>query len=170
MGTRRVQFFMMPEELSEFLRTDLASMALEMINSPDVAEPIYRLAFIAPRGTQPLPSDLVLPARDGWLVLTPPTVTEGKLYLAEIAGKSEWDDPDTNFTTSNPDVERLFRRVARRLRPRLTFSVRATNVVTGKSAIYKTIGYSEGARRWLEESGEWMQEGVNNVRYDLQMM
>ena len=66
-----------------------------------------------------------------------------------------------------PELERLFGRVARRLRKRLEFSVMVSSLSTHESAIYKSIGHSEGARAWLKNSGKWRQEGVENIGYDL---
>ena len=89
------------------------------------------------------------------------------LYLAVIAVRSQWIDLETETTMTNPEVLRLFGQVARRLRKRLEFSVVGYSLSTHKSAVYKSIGHSEGARTWLKNSGEWRQQGVENVGFGL---
>ena len=65
-------------------------------------------------------------------------------------------------------MQRLYGRVAARLAPLLSFSVAATNEITEKRGLYKSIGYTEGARRWLEKAGEWRQESVRNIRFGIE--
>ena len=102
------------------------------------------------------------------LVAVAPAVEGNKLYLSEIAGKSDWSNPATKMTTSNPEVHRLYGRVANYLKQVLSFTVTATNEVTGKSGRYNDIGYTEGARNWLKNAGEWRQEAVRNILYDVE--
>jgi hypothetical protein len=119
------------------------------------------------RAPSVFPTGDVRPAREGWLIATLPSLEGEKLYLAEIAAKTDWNDPTTSITRENPTVLPLFGQVARPLRRKLAFPVTATNELTGKSEDYEAIGYSEGARRWLDERGQWRQEGVKNIRFSV---
>jgi len=168
---------MTPQEFSDFITVDLAPLDLELIlvegggwTASD--QHPSRPRYLAPRGVKrPVTSqlDILHPAREGWLSVNPPPFIEGKtLYLAVIGVKFQWFDPDTKTTMTNPEVERLFGRVARRLRKKkLEFSVIGTFVPTHKSAVYKSVGHSEGARAWLKNSGEWKQQGSENVIFTL---
>lgn len=168
MSAKHLQFFMMPAEFADFVESVLPALELEVVGGGrgPGGTPKRRPVFIGPRGTaEPAADDDIRPAREGWLIATLPSLEGEQLYLAEIAAKSEWCDPTTSITQENPTVLRLFGRVARALRRKLTFPVTATNELTSKSEDYKTIGYSEGARRWLDERGQWRQEGVKNIRF-----
>jgi hypothetical protein len=167
MSSKHLQFFMMPAEFAEFAESVLPALELEVIGGIEGpgAPPKRRPRYIGPRGVTSAAAGDVRPAREGWLIATLPSLEGEKLYLAEIAAKTDWDDPTTNLTTENPTVLRLFERVARPLRRKLVFPVTATNELTGKSEDYKAIGYSEGARRWLDDRGQWRQEGVKNIRF-----
>ncbi|MEO8033024.1 MAG: hypothetical protein ABI837_01220 [Acidobacteriota bacterium] len=176
MTTRSIEFFMMPQEFFDFVSVDLAPLDLELIlakgsgwNSTD--QHPRRPHYLAPRGgNRPVTSRLEIlhPAREGWVSVNPPPVIEGKtLYLAVIAVRSQWIDLETETSMTNPEVLRLFGQVARRLRKRLEFSVVGYSLSTYKSAVYKSIGHSEGARTWLKNAGEWRQQGVGNVGFGL---
>jgi hypothetical protein len=174
MATRGIEFFMTPQEFSDFISIDLAPLDLELIlvegggwTSSD--QHPSRPHYLAPRGVKrPVTSrlDILHPAREGWLCVTPPFVEKKTLYLADISAKDQWIDLDTKTTTTNPEVLRLFGRVARRLRKKLEFSVVGSSILTHKSVVYKSIGHSEGARAWLESSGEWKQQGNENAIFN----
>ena len=173
MGTKRVQFFMTPSEFQGFVTEVRADLNLDVVDAgmrkwvAGMAGVPRHPLFIVPGGSHRPSGHSILPARDGWLVATAPTVDGRALYLAEVAGKEDWIDAAAKVTRTNPEVGRLFRRVALRLKRMVTFSVLATNEITGKSALYRDIGYSDGARRWLAENGGWRQEGVANIRFSL---
>ena len=176
MATRGVEFFMTPQEFSEFVSVDLAPLDLELFvvegdgwtaNKQHPSRPHY----LAPRGVErPVTSrlDILHPAREGWISVNPlPFVEQTTLYLAVLAAKDEWLDLETKTTTANPEVLRLFGRVARRLRKKLEFSVLGSSLSTHKSFVYKSMGHSEGARAWLMNSGEWKQQGNKDVIFSL---
>ena len=101
-------------------------------------------------------------------------IAKRTLYSADISVRPWWSDPGTGVRTAIPELERLFGRVARKLRKRLEFSVVVFSLSANEGAVHKSnsvvdksIGYSKGARTWLENSGKWRQEGVKNVGYDL---
>ena len=176
MATRGIEFFMTSQEFSDFVRVDLAPLDLELIlvegggwTSRHHDHP-SRPRYLAPRGVErPVTSrlDLIWPAREGWLSVTPPFVEGTTLYLADISAKDEWIDLDTKSTTTNPEVLRLFGRVARRLRKKLEFSVVGSSLLTHKSVVYKSIGHSDGARAWLKTSGQWKQQGNETAIFTL---
>jgi hypothetical protein len=87
--------------------------------------------------------------------------------MGELSSKSDWFDAETGETHEVRTVHQLFDRCANRLRPMLEFPIWARNIVTGGSARYDKIGFSVGAREWIESGGELRQEGVKNVVYSL---
>jgi hypothetical protein len=176
MATRSVEFFMTPQEFSEFICVDLAPLDLELFvvegdgwtaSNQHPRRPHY----LAPRGVErPVTSrlDILHPAREGWICVNPRPFVEGTtLYLAVLAAKDQWLDLDTKTTAANPEVLRLFGQVARKLRKRLIFSVVGFSLSSHESGVYKSIGHSEGARVWLENSGSWRQYGNINVGFKL---
>ncbi|HXU69284.1 MAG TPA: hypothetical protein VN947_08135 [Polyangia bacterium] len=163
MSARLLPFFMLPAELDEFVEGTLPALELRLIGSAEPPRP-GDAVFIGPRGAaQPATMRGVQPAKEGWITAKLPRLEGDTLYLADVGGQSEWSDLTTHLTTKNPTVVRLFEKVARQLRKKLAFAVTATNVVTGASDDHP-IGYSEGARRWLER-GQWRQQGVQNIRF-----
>jgi len=175
MATRTLQFFMTPQEFSEFVSVDLAPLNLELIqvegdgwsaNNPRPSQ----ARFLALRGVKrPITSrfDILHPAREGWLTVNFPFAEGETLYLADIGAKDQCLDLDTKTVTTYPEVLRLFGRVARRLRKKLEFSVVGSSLSTHKSVVYKSIGHSEGARAWLRNSGEWKQQGNKDTIFTL---
>jgi hypothetical protein len=175
MATRGVQFFMTPQEFSEFVSVDLAPLNLELIQVEgdgwSASDPrLSRTRYLAPRGGErPVTTrfDILHPAQQGWVSVNLPFVEGTTLYVADIGIKFQWFDPATETTTTNHELERLFGQIARRLRKKLKFPVVGFSLSTHKSAVYKSLGYSQGARAWLENSGEWRQEGSKNVGFKL---
>jgi hypothetical protein len=174
MATRGVRFFMTPQEFSEFVSVDLAPLNLELIQVEgdgwSAGDPRRSTRYLAPRGGErPVTTrlDIIHGARHGWVCVNLPFVEGTTLYMADIGIKFQWFDPATGTTTTNHELVRLFGQIARRLRKRLTFSIAVSSLVTHSSSIRKSVGYSQGARAWLENSGKWRQEGVQNIGYDL---
>ena len=176
MATRSVEFFMTPQEFSEFVSVDLAPLDLELFVvegdgwTASNQHPC-RTHYLAPRGAErPVTSrlDILHPAREGWICVNPRPFVEGTtLYLAVLAAKDQWLDLATMTAATNPEVLQLFGRVARKLRKRLKFSVVGFGLSTHNSSVYRSIGHSEGARAWLESSGEWRQYGNIGVGFKL---
>lgn len=166
---------MTPQEFSEFVSVDLAPLNLELIQvegdgwSASNPRPSHS-RFLATRGVErPVTSrfDILQPARDGWLTVNLPFVERKTLYMADIGAKDSWLDLATKTTTVNPEVLRICERVIRKLRKRLKYGAIVSSIVTNKGHVDKTIGHSEGARAWLENAGEWQQEGSRNIRFYL---
>ena len=175
MATRGVHFFMTPQEFSEFVSVDLAPLNLELIEVEGdgwcASDPRpNRTRYLALRGGErPVTTrfDIIHGARRGWVSVNLPFVEGTTLYMADIGIKFQWFDAATGTTTTNHELVRLFGQIARRLRKKLTFSIAVSSLLTHKSSIYKSVGYSKGARAWLENAGKWRQEGVKNIGYDL---
>lgn len=175
MATRSVRFFMTPQEFSDFVSVDLAPLNLELIqvegdgwsaSDPHPSRPHY-LALRG--GERPVTTrlDIIHGARRGWVCVHLPFVEGTTLYMADIGIKFQWFDPATGTTTTNHELVRLFGQIARRLRKRLTFLIAISSLATHASSIDKSVGYSQGARAWLENSGKWRQEGVQNTEFTL---
>ena len=173
MAARTIQFFMTLQEFFDFVRVDLAPMDLELIRAKDGVWTLadqdhpHRPSYLAPHGGERPAAVGVRSGREGWIAATPPIVAGTTLYIADISVRPWWMDPKTGVKTAMPELERLFGRVARKLRKRLEFSVMVSSLSTHESSVYKSIGHSEGARAWLKNSGKWRQEGVENIGYDL---
>jgi hypothetical protein len=180
MAARTIQFFMTPQEFSEFVGIDLAPLNLELIRAKagvwTLADPDHphEPSFLAPRGGERPSAVGILSGREGWVLVIPPIVAGKTLYMADISARPWWSDPSTGARTAMPELERLFGQVVRKLLKKLQFSVMVSSLSThngtirkSNGAVYKSIGHSEGARAWLRSSGEWRKEGSRNIGYDL---
>ena len=103
----------------------------------------------------------------GWVQIDVPRVLDDTLRLCQVGAKSNWWNKTKSVSEENRSSLRFFDKLWRVLRAHLTFPVWATNVRTGASAEYKTIGYSEGAANWYLEGGSLRQEGVANIKYQI---
>lgn len=182
MTARQVRFFMIPQEFFDFVRVDLDPLNLELIQvegdgwSASNQRP-SRSRYLALRGVErPVTTrfDILHPGREGWVCVYLPVIEGKTLYMADISVRPWWSDPATGARTANPELERLFGQVARKLRKKLEFSVVVSSLSTHEGAVhksngsvYRSIGYSKDARSWLENGGEWKKEGCENIGYDL---
>jgi hypothetical protein len=103
----------------------------------------------------------------GWVQIDVPRVVDEALLLCQIAARSDWWDKQQSVTRENRSTLHLYDKVWRAIKPRLDFPVWATNICTGASSAYRTIGYSKGARDWHLKGGKLAQDGVANIKYEI---
>jgi hypothetical protein len=183
MTTRSAKFFMRPDEFSTLIdevTRDLhlsvvswreRAHVLEFARAPDwavmsdgrVADRLF-LASSQPDLAAIDSSDL-RPGENGWVDCDVPRVEGNILFISQAAAKTDWFDArEARVRESNESVT-LFQKFKPYLRRRLNYPVFAYNLRGGQAVMYRDIGYSEGAARWVEEGGELGQEGVLNVRF-----
>ncbi len=109
------------------------------------------------------------PARWGLVLLEAPSEDGRRLYLGACGYKSTWVDEEQKLQYTSPVPRRVYRRVEKVLRKRLTFPAWIT-WATGEGARPCDdrgcpAGFSAGAEAWFREGGEWMQEGAEGTRY-----
>ncbi len=184
MATRTVRFFSQPEEFLTILQRVVEVLGLIVIVFRKESEPvalqadklftvdeieglgIWRLYLaqsdfdIASIGTTDFQ-----PGRLSLLQIDLPRQCGNVLLIGQLAVKTDWFDERTGGLSDNPRVMPFFKSVASRLRKHLMSPVLAENIMTGGKAVYRNIGYTLSAKAFAEEGGEWMQEGVNNIRY-----
>ncbi len=126
-------------------------------------------------GEQALPARVVMgdlqPARHGLVLMEAPMEVGKRLYLGACGYKSTWVDYEKKLQYTSPAPRRVYRRVDRILRRRLTFSMWLMQVAGKGQGAWPlndrqcATGFSAGAEAWFREGGELMQKGVENSRY-----
>ena len=110
------------------------------------------------------PKDLE-PARLGLLQVILPRESGQILFMSELAVKTDWVNSVTGERCENTRLLSLFKRVKAELVKGMKEPVVGENIVTGNSSVYSTIKYTKAAKAFVDDGGELMQEGVNNVRF-----
>jgi hypothetical protein len=109
------------------------------------------------------------PAERGWVVMSVPRTVGSKLLVCQLGARSDWWDPVQSTVRENPAAIRLYDKVWKRLKTRLTFPVWGKNVITGAASPYRSMGYSQGAKEWTRSGGILAQEGVANIEYEIRV-
>jgi hypothetical protein len=68
--------------------------------------------------------------------------------------------------TDDPELVRLFDRMRRRWNRLLSRPVRATNVVSGGSGLYRDIGFTSGALELFSAGSKWRDEAASNIDFE----
>jgi hypothetical protein len=110
----------------------------------------------------------VIPAKLGWIEVTPPREDDKVLLIAQLGTKTSWYDLAARTECSNDNVLKLFKKAAKPLRKALSYPVWARHVdLVDQWHPYRDIGYSAGAAKWAKGGGELRQWGVKNVVYSV---
>lgn len=178
MSTRRLRFFMRPQEFNQIVKQWRDKQGYHLLvplgNELIVCLDFYlyyeqRELFL----TESIPESLVwdtnrIPGKLGWVEVTPPVENNNVLLKAEIASKSDWYDADFNIQQENAAVHSLFRKAAAPVRKYLRFPVWAKNKTYNTPwQPYRDIGYSPGIVEWVKGGGELRQWGVKNIIYSI---
>jgi hypothetical protein len=178
MSTKRIQFFMLPEEFDQIITTwrnheglhVLVPIASEVVECHDLQlYYVHKELFL----TERIPDSMAwntsrIPGQLGWIEVTPPIVQGKVLLKAEIASKSDWYDSERETQQKNDDVHVLFKKVAKPLRKHLRYPVWGRNVAYDTAwEACRDIGYSPGAAEWENSGGEMRQDAVKNILFSV---
>ena len=184
MPTRMIQFFCTIKEATEFLSAIEHTQKRVLYLYKSNPRPEVRLAklsrlqdnlkefeagriFISAVHTDidALDATCLAPAPLGWVQFDLPKVNDGQLFIGTLSAKSDWLNPMTKKVEEFPNVLELFKAVAKEFKRCLSFPVWAWDVNTRKSNSYTTIGFTSGAKEFVEQGGQLRQEGVENVMF-----
>lgn len=102
--------------------------------------------------------------KHGWVTFYLPRQTDSVLYMAELGLSTASFDEEGPY--DNSDGLRTFARIVRQLRPRLNRPAWMWGINSASAAApVRDFGFTNGAASEAERGTEWMQWGVNNVRY-----
>jgi hypothetical protein len=184
MATKRVQFFATLDDLllmlcsivkalnlSIFLYRGGTNAAIKQADCEDLVRQIQAFGasrlYLSESGlavSEINPKDLE-PGRLGLVQIILPRESGKIMFMSEVAIKTDWIDDATGERCENRRLLSLFKRVKTELVKGMAGSVMGENIVTGGSAVYSTIKYTKTIKAFVDNGGELMQEGVNNVRF-----
>jgi hypothetical protein len=92
--------------------------------------------------------------RAGRILVDLPREQDNVLFMSEISVKTDWFDRKNGTTFDNPEVLKLYNKVASRFRRNIVFPVVGENIVLGGKALYRSIGYTPSAKAFADQGGE----------------
>ncbi|MCZ7586784.1 MAG: hypothetical protein M5R36_27515 [Deltaproteobacteria bacterium] len=106
-----------------------------------------------------LRADHLEPGKNGWVQLDVPR-TDGQCLLAcQPSTKSDWWDAKEQKVIDNPAAIKLFEKFWRKWKKHFTYPTIVKNTKIGASALYRDIGYSQGAAEWYRNGGRIVPRG-----------
>lgn len=171
-----LQVFVSAAEVPELVERLVVPHGLRtLVYSGGSVSPLHLTSPAGELETPPPTRLFLVPPSDGWDGIGPPEprqrgwvdVTPGRLVEVE-------DRRVLTLTTFLAENRRelpmkpatWLQRLRRGLHPTLSFGVRGRNVVHGGASEYRDIGYSEAARRLLEEGVVWKQYATDNSEFE----
>ena len=85
--------------------------------------------------------------------------------MSSISIKTEWYDSDLGEVIMDESQLKLYNQLIAKIKPFIKRPVWVYNANGGPARPYRDLGYSDGAKAWLEQGGEVRQEGVANARF-----
>lgn len=171
--------FLTPQEFSAWLKDEGLQGKWQIVlymgsyqpmtkwNGVDFNDETVRRIYAAPASSMIYQQDIntLDIGRLGWIQMDVPRIKGDTLYGVQISCKTDFLDKETSTVMLNPMARRSFQQFWLQWKRHFTFPMMVRNKLTSAEGLYKSIGYSAGARLWFLQGGHLRQEGVENIQF-----